>query len=65
MLTANIFPVRPMPDCTSSAIKRIPCRLEIRFNSSKKLRGRHDVAPFSLDGFEDNASNLIRAEDSS
>ena len=36
---AHIFPVRPMPDCTSSRTSRIPDRRAMRCNSSKNFRG--------------------------
>ncbi len=36
---AHIFPVRPMPDCTSSATITIECFAATRRNSSKNFRG--------------------------
>ena len=36
---ANIFPVRPMPDCTSSTISWMPCCVAIARSRSRKLSG--------------------------
>ena len=56
---ANILPVRPMPDCTSSAISSMPCLRRQLAQPLMKLRRRHDVAALALDRLDEHGGDLV------
>ena len=57
---ANIFPVRPTPDCTSSKISRMPWRSHSSRRPGRKLVGRHEVAALALDRLDEDGRHLAR-----
>ena len=59
---ANILPVRPMPDCTSSNTSRMPCRSQIARRPGQELARRHDVAAFAQHRLDDDGRHVLRAD---
>ncbi len=57
---ANIFPDRPIPDCTSSTTRRMPCFLVSSRRRCEELVGGHDVTAFALDRFDDDRGDFVR-----
>ena len=57
------FPVRPAPDCTSSAMSRMPWRSQMRRISCRKFVGRDDVAALALDRLENDGGDLFGRQD--
>ena len=56
---AHILPVRPIPDCTSSKISRIPfCRGHAR-QFVEELPRRHDVAALALHRLHHDGGGLL------
>ena len=56
---ANIRPVRPMPDCTSSTMSRIPC-CRVRSRSRCRNVWRNDVAALALYWLDDQRRHFVR-----
>ena len=56
---AHHFPVLPIPDCTSSAISRIPCLSQMLRISRKKWIRSDDVSPFTLNRLKNDRRNLL------
>ena len=61
--TAHIFPVRPIPDCTSSQTSRIPCRSQRSRRAREPAVGRHDVATLAEDRLHDDRRHLGRGDE--
>ena len=57
---ANILPVRPMPDCTSSTTSRMPCSSVKLAQPLEELRRRHDVAALALNRLDDDRRHFVR-----
>ena len=56
---ANILPVRPMPDCTSSTTNNMPCWRGDRGEALKKLRRWNDIPALALYGLDDDRSDFV------
>ena len=57
---ANMRPLRPMPDCTSSKINRMPCSSHSARSPARKPSGRHDVAALALDRLDQDRGDFRR-----
>ena len=56
---ANIFPVRPMPDCTSSTTSRMPCFVVSSRSRCRNASGGDDVAALALDRLDDDGRDFV------
>ncbi len=56
---ANIFPVRPIPDCTSSSTSRMPLLLRHLAQPLQELIRRDDVPAFALNRLDDDRSHFV------
>ena len=59
---ANILPVRPMPDCTSSAMIQDAVLVAQLPQLAMEFRRRDDVAPFALDRLDDDRRHFLRGD---
>ena len=59
---ANIFPVRPMPDCTSSTTSTIPCSGRQLPQALQERRRRDDVAAFALNRLDDDGGDFVGSD---
>ena len=60
---AHHLPVRPAPDCTSSATRRMPWLVADAAQLLHEDGGSDDVAALALDGLEEDGGDLFRRED--
>ena len=60
---AHILPVRPMPDCTSSKISRMPFVARHARQFVEEFLRRHDVAAFALDRLHHDRGGLLGGRD--
>ena len=58
--SANILPVRPTPDCTSSKISRMPCSSQSARRPARKPVGRHEVTALALQRLDQDRGHLGR-----
>ena len=56
--TAHHFPVRPIPDCTSSATSRIPCLRQRRSSPCRNSGGAGEVAALALNRLDENRGHF-------
>ena len=56
---AHHFPVRPMPHCTSSQTRRMPCLRQMRCKFVQKFRRRGNVAAFALNRLDENRRHFF------
>ena len=56
---AHHLPVRPMPDCTSSATSMMPCLRQMRCETLQEFRRRGQVAAFTLNRLDENCGDFV------
>ena len=59
----TIFPVRPMPDCTSSETSMMPCLRQMRCESCRKNSRRGNVAAFALNRLDEDSGDVFGIDD--